>query len=78
MRRLSTACVSVRVSVVVVGEIEGEEGLSSCALSIIHDPTLRKTEEGKVDRAERGDRQPQTVLLDFCFCLISNQSRRGK
>lgn len=31
----------------------GGAGLSSCALSIIHDLTLGKTEEGKVDRSER-------------------------
>lgn len=48
------------VSVVVVRERErkrggggGGAGLSSCALSIIHDLTLGKTEEGKVDRSER-------------------------
>lgn len=40
------------------GEREREgrgAGLSSCALSIIHDLTIGKTEEGKVDRSERED-----------------------
>lgn len=48
----------VRVCEVVAREGASERrgaGLSSCALSIIHDLTLGKTEEGKVDRSERGE-----------------------
>lgn len=60
IKACDAACVFVSkevcVSVVVVRQRERAgrgAGLSSCALSIIHDLTLGITEEGKVDRSER-------------------------
>ena len=50
------------------GERGGEgrgAGLSSCALSIFHDLTLRKTEEGKVDRSERERESEQDGVSEF-------------
>jgi len=61
--------------VVVVGGDGRGAGLSSCTLSIIHDLTLGKTEEGRWTGVRE---ETEIMFLNFSFCLKKNKSRRGK
>lgn len=54
---VARVCVCVFVAVKEGERERGGTGLSSCALSIISDLTLRKTETGKVDGSERDETQ---------------------